>query len=161
MRYLFIAAVAAWWGLGCATVSPAALPPAQAQVQEPDAWQLRYEEELARSEELANRLAAAESALEEQRQEQAEAEQAGRLASEELARLQAERRVLEEHNAQLQAQQRELTEIHEQMADVWFESALDRARRHSVPPEGPTPAPPEPPAPAEQDSDSHGDGASP
>ena len=111
-------------------------------MQEADDWRLQYEEEHARSEELAQRLAAAEAAMEVQRLERAEAEQARQALSEELARLESERRVLEEHNAQLQARQRELAEMHEQMADVWFESALSRARRHSAPQEPPAPAPP-------------------
>jgi hypothetical protein len=71
--------------------------------------------------------------------ERAEAEQTRKVLNEELARLEAERHALEDHNAQLQARQRELAEMHEQMADVWFESALSRARRHSAPPEPPAP----------------------
>jgi hypothetical protein len=153
MRYLLITALVAWWGLGCATVTPAALPPVQAQVQEADEWQLRYEEERARSEELAQRLAAAESALELRRQESAEAEQSRQTLSEELAHVESERHLLEEHNAQLQARQKELAEIHEQMADVWFESALSRARRHSPPPE--------PSAPTPQPTPEDAEGASP
>ncbi len=149
MRYLLITAVAAWWGLGCATVTPSALPPAQVQVQEADEWQLRYEEERARSEELAQRLAAAESALELRKLENAEAEQARQLLTEELAHVESERHLLEEHNAQLQARQKELAEMHEQMADVWFESALSRAKRHSPPPEPPAPEPPPEPEDAE------------
>ncbi|MFL5349265.1 MAG: hypothetical protein ACJ8AT_31075 [Hyalangium sp.] len=149
MRYLFIAAVAAWWGVGCATVPPAALPPVQVQVQESAEWQLLYEEERARSEELAQRLAAAEAALEVRRLENAEAEQSRQMLSEELAHVESERHLLEEHNAQLQARQKELAEMHEQMADVWFESALSRARRHSPPPEPPAPEPPPEPEDAE------------
>ena len=149
MRYLFIAAVAAWWGLGCATVTPAAPPPVPVQAQEAGEWQLLYEEERARADELAMRLAAAESALEVRRLENAEAEQARQLVSEELARVESERRQLEEHNAQLQARQKELAEMHEQMADVWYESALSRARRHSPPPEPPAPEPPPEPEDAE------------
>jgi Na+-translocating ferredoxin:NAD+ oxidoreductase RnfC subunit len=141
MRYLFIAAVTAWWGLGCATVTPAALPPARLQDQDQlEALQRRYEEALERSEELACRLAAAEAALEVRQLERAEAEQAEQALSEELARVESERHLLEDHNAQLQARQKELAEMHEQMADVWFESALSRARRHSAPPEPPAPS---------------------
>jgi hypothetical protein len=62
------------------------------------------------------------------------------VLSEELVRLEVERHSLEEHNAQLQARQRQLAEMHEQMADVWFESALSRARRHSTQPEVPAPS---------------------
>ena len=153
MRYLFIAAVTAWWGLGCATVTPAALPPARTQDQDVEALQRRYEEARERSEELACRLAAAEAALEVRKLERAEDEQAEKALSEELARTESERHQLEEHNAQLQARQKELAEMHEQMADVWFESALSRARRHSAPPE----PPPDPPAP----SSGGGQGASP
>lgn len=141
MRYLFIITMAAGWGLGCATVPPAVPPQIPALVREAETWRLQYEEERARSEELAQRLAAAESVLEELQLEQAEAEQARQALNEELARLEAERHTLEEHNAQLQVRQRELAEIHEQMADVWFESALSRARRHSSPQEPPAPAP--------------------
>lgn len=149
MRYLFIAAVAAWWGLGCATATPAALPPAQVQVQEENEWQLLYEEERARSEELAQRLAAAEAALEVRKLENAESEQARQLLAEELTHVESERHLLEEHNAQLQARQKELAEMHEQMADVWFESALSRAKRHSPPPEPPAQEPPPEPEEAE------------
>jgi septal ring factor EnvC (AmiA/AmiB activator) len=141
MRYLFIVTVVAGWGLGCATVPPAVPPQIPALVREAETWRLQYEEERARSEELAQRLAAAESTLEELQLERMEAEQARQALIEELARLEAERHVLEEHNAQLQVRQRELAEIHEQMADVWFESALSRARRHSPPQEPPAPAP--------------------
>jgi septal ring factor EnvC (AmiA/AmiB activator) len=141
MRSLFIAMVVAC-GSGCATAPPAAPSPLPAQEQEADVWRRQYEEERARSEELAQRLAAAESALEEIQLERSEAEQARRALNEELARQELERHILEEHNAQLQARQRELAEMHEQMADVWFESALTRARRHTAPQEAPVPAPP-------------------
>jgi TolA-binding protein len=141
MRSLFIAMLMVC-GSGCATVLPAAPPELPVQDQEADVWRSQYEEERARSEELAQRLAAAESALEEIRLERSEAEQARQALNEELSRLELERHILEEHNAQLQAKQRELAEMHEQMADVWFESALTRARRHSAPQEAPVPAPP-------------------
>jgi chromosome segregation ATPase len=111
-------------------------------VREADVWRRQYEEERARSEELAQRLAAAESALEEIQLERSEAEQARQALNEELARMEVERHALGEHNAQLQARQRELAEMHEQMADVWFESALSRARRHTASQEAPVPAPP-------------------
>jgi hypothetical protein len=140
MRYLFIAAVSAWWGLGCATVTPAALPQSRLQEQETEAWQRRYEEARERSEELACRLAAAEAALEVRKLERAESALAEQALSEELARAESERRLVEEHNVQLQARQKELAEMHEQMSDVWFESALSRARRHSAPPEPPAPS---------------------
>ena len=110
-------------------------------MQEVEAWRRQYEEEHARSEELAQRLAATEAAMEALRLERAEAEQAEQVLSEELVRREVERHTLEEHNAQLQARQRELAEMHEQMADVWFESALSRARRHSAQQEPPSPAP--------------------
>jgi hypothetical protein len=141
MRYLFIITMAAGWGLGCATVPPAVPSQIPALVREAETWRLQYEEERVRSEELAQRLAAAESALEELQLERVEAEQARQALNEELARLEAERHTLEEHNVQLQVRQRELAEMHEQMADVWFESALSRARRHSTPQEPPAPAP--------------------
>ncbi|HYI00893.1 hypothetical protein [Hyalangium sp.] len=141
MRYLFIATVSAWWGVACATVPPAAQLPTPAQVQEVEAWRRQYEEERARSEELALRLAAAEAAREALELERAEAEQARQTVNEELARREVELHSLEDHNAQLQARQRELAQMHEQMADVWFESALSRARRHSAPPGPPPPAP--------------------
>jgi chromosome segregation ATPase len=141
MRYLFIVTVAAWCGLGCATGPRATPPQILALVREAEAWRLQYEEERVRSDGLAQRLAAAESTLEELQLEQVEAEQARQALIEELARLAAERHVLEENNAQLQVRQRELAEMHEEMADVWFESALSRARRHSAPQEPPPPAP--------------------
>lgn len=141
MRYLFIAIMTAGWGLGCATVPPAAPSQPPALVREAEARQRQYEEERERSEALAQRLAEAESAQELLRLERAEAEQARQALSEELARLEAEHQALEEHYAQLQARQRELAQMHEQMADGWFESALSRARRHSAPPEPPAPAP--------------------
>ncbi len=134
MRFLLGMAVAACCSLGCATGIPPAL--LQAQLRESERWQRQYEEERARAEVLALELAAMEAAREVQRLEQAEAEQFQQVLREELARARAERHVLEEHNAQLQARERELTEMQEEMADVWFESALSRARRHS-----PAPAP--------------------
>ncbi|MFP2899781.1 hypothetical protein ACLEQD_25875, partial [Corallococcus sp. 4LFB] len=57
-----------------------------------------------------------------------------RLRAEEEARLEAERHTLEEHNAQLLARQRELAALHEELSDVWYESALERARRRTQPP---------------------------
>lgn len=107
---------------------------------EVEAWRRHYEEEHARAEELAQRLAATEAAMEALQLKSAEAEQAQQVLSEELVRGEVERHALEEHNAQLQARQRELTEIHDEMADVWFESALSRARRHSAQPESSAPA---------------------
>lgn len=141
MRYLFIATVVAGWGVGCVTAPPAAPSPIPALVQEVEAWRRQSEEERARAEALAQQLAAAEAALEALQLERAEAERAQQVLSEELVRQVVERRALEEHNAQLQARQRELAEMHEQMADVWFESALSRARRHSVQQGPPAPAP--------------------
>jgi hypothetical protein len=131
MRYLYMAAALAWLGTGCAGVPPARL---QAQVLETERWQRRYEEERERSEALAVRLAGAEAALEAREQERAEAErERGWLADElarELARARSERHVLEEHNAWLRVRERELTELHEELSDVWYESAMSRARRH-------------------------------
>jgi hypothetical protein len=141
MRHLFIATVVAGWGVGCATVPPAAPSPIPALVQEVEAWRRQCEEERARAEALAQQLAAAEAAMDALQLARAEAEQAQKVLREELVRQVVERRALEEHNAQLQARQRELAEMHEQMADVWFESALSRARRHSAQPEPSEPAP--------------------
>ncbi|MCY1044219.1 hypothetical protein OV208_23070 [Corallococcus sp. bb12-1] len=139
MRHLLVAWSMAWLGLGCAaTIPPERL---QAQVLETERWQREYQSERDRTEVLATKLAALESALEELAQERAEAEQAraeaeqGRsTAVDELARLETERHALEEHNAQLLARQRELAALHEELSDVWYESALERARRRTQPP---------------------------
>lgn len=127
MRYLYMAAALGLLGAGCATIPPELL---QAQVRETEQWQRQYEAERERSDSLAMRLAEVEAALEAREQERADAEQALKLMREELERAHTERLVLEENNAQLRVQQRELTEMHEELSDVWFESALSRARRH-------------------------------
>ncbi|MBU8899048.1 hypothetical protein DRW03_29950 [Corallococcus sp. H22C18031201] len=134
MRYLLVATGVAWVGTGCAAVgiAPERL---EAQVIEADRWQRAYQQERERTEALAVRLAATEAALEEQAQERAEAEQLERaLRVDELGRAEVERHALEEHNAQLQAKQRELAAMHEELSDVWYESALERARRRTLPP---------------------------
>jgi chromosome segregation ATPase len=139
MRHLLVAWSMAWLGTGCA----ASIPPErfQAQVMEAERWQREYQAERERTEGLASKLAAVESALEELAQERAEAEQARAEAEaaratavDELARLETERHALEEHNAQLLARQRELAALHEELSDVWYESALERARRRTQPP---------------------------
>jgi septal ring factor EnvC (AmiA/AmiB activator) len=133
MRYLILIATVAWCALGCATpgVAPVLV---EAQRRESEHWQRQYEEEHARVEALASRLAAVEAALELVRLERAEAEQARQALREELAHAQAERAALEEHNALLRQRERQLTEAHEELSDVWFEAALARARRHSTAP---------------------------
>ncbi|MDY7226771.1 hypothetical protein [Hyalangium rubrum] len=142
MRYLLLTTMVMGCALGCATpgVPPELL---QTHLRESQRWQLQYEEEHARAEALAQQLAALEAALEVERLERAEAEQGRQALNEELlravVRAEAERQALEEHNAQLRVEQRELTEMHEEMSDVWFESALLRARRHN-----PAPAPASP-----------------
>lgn len=135
MRYLYMAAaVVVSVSTGCARIPPALL---QAQVAETERWQRQYEAEREHAEALAMRLAAAEAALEARDLERAEAEQAQALVQDELARAEAERHELEEEIVQLRVkqhelgvQQRELTEMHEELSDVWYESALSRARRH-------------------------------
>jgi chromosome segregation ATPase len=127
MRYLYMAAALAWLGAGCAGITPAQL---RAQVLEAERWQRQYEEQREHAEALAMRLAQAEAALEVARLERAEVALERLLAADELARAESELHALEEHNAQLRVRQRELTELHEELADVWYESALSRARRH-------------------------------
>ncbi|ADO69585.1 uncharacterized protein STAUR_1781 [Stigmatella aurantiaca DW4/3-1] len=143
MRFLFICAVA-WGVLGCAQ----GIPPArlQAHMRAAEQWQRQYQEERAHTEALAERLAAAEAALERVSSELAEADQARQVLNEELERSEVERHTLEDFITHLQAQKRELSvmheelsEMHEELSDVWYESALSRARRYSPPP---------PPAPA-------------
>ncbi|XXF79253.1 hypothetical protein P2318_05725 [Myxococcaceae bacterium GXIMD 01537] len=130
MRYLYMAAAVVCWSTGCAGIPPALL---QAQEREAARWRGQYEEERERSEALAVRLAEAEAALEERAQERAEAEQERALLQDELARAEGERRALEENVAQLRVRQREMVEMHEELSDVWYESALSRARRHLPP----------------------------
>ncbi|MFP2934545.1 hypothetical protein ACLESO_57450 [Pyxidicoccus sp. 3LG] len=144
MRYLRVATAVAWLGAGCGGVSPALL---EAQVLETDRWRREYEAERERAEQVASRLAQLESALERLTLERAEAEQ-GRVALlEELVRTEADRHALEEHNQQLLALERELNElkalkeVHEELSDVWYESALERARRRVQPPQPPAPTP--------------------
>ncbi|WP_395817411.1 hypothetical protein [Archangium minus] len=144
MRYLFIALVAGGLGVGCATPKVSAPPQVSVEVER---WQQRYQEERERAEALAMRLAEVESALEAAAQERAESEQLSHLLEDELERAQAERHSLVEHNAQLVNRQRELTELQElqqELEDVWFKSALSRARRRSQP------QPAQPPAAQEQ-----------
>jgi hypothetical protein len=112
-----------------------------------DLWKRRYEEERERLEALAMRLAAVESALEVVNLERAEQALLPPLWQDELERVQAERHSLVEHNAQLVTKQRELTAIQEELEDVWYQSALSRARRRSQP-QTPPVQPPPPPAEA-------------
>jgi transposase len=93
-------------------------------------------------------MAALESTLERLSLERAEAEQGRAAVLEELVRTEADRHALEEHNAQLLALERqlnelkELKEMHEELSDVWYESALERARRRMQPqPPSSTPPP--------------------
>lgn len=140
MRYLFIAVVGVAVGVGCATPRVSSPPQMSVEVEQ---WQRRYQEEHERVEALAVRLARAESALEELAQERAEAAQQARLLEDELGRATAERHSLAEHNAQLVTKQRELTALQEELEDVWFQSALSRARRRSQPPPPLVPGAPE------------------
>ncbi|MCP3139134.1 hypothetical protein [Pyxidicoccus xibeiensis] len=144
MRYLRVATAVAWLGAGCAGVPPALH---EAQVLETERWRREYEAERERTEQLAARLAALESTMERLALERAEAEQGRAVILEELVRTEADRHALEEHNQQLLALERELNElkalkeVHEELSDVWYESALERARRRVQPPQpsGPTP----------------------
>jgi hypothetical protein len=146
MRYLFIAVVVCGLGVGCATPKVIAPPPVSEDMEQ---WKRRYEEERERLESLAMRLAAVESALEAVNQERAEEVLLPPLWQDELDRVLAERHSLVEHNAQLVTKQRELTAIQEELEDVWYQSALSRARRRSQPQ---TPQLPPPPPPAESAS---------
>lgn len=130
MRFLWCATAAVvWLATGCARITPERL---EAQVQETMRWQREYQLERERSEVVAVRLAALEATIERLAAERAEVEQ-GRVALlEELVRTEADRHALEEHNTQLLARERELNELremHEQLSDVFYESALERARR--------------------------------
>jgi len=137
MRYLFIAVVAGGMGMGCATpLSSQSLVSAEVE-----RWQRQCQQERERAEALAVRLAQAESALEEAAQERAESAQLSRLLEEELGRETAERHSLAEHNAQLVTRQRELAALQEELEDVWFQSALSRARRRSLPQSSPASSP--------------------
>ncbi|ATB36198.1 hypothetical protein CYFUS_001612 [Cystobacter fuscus] len=149
MRYLFIAVVMCGLEVGCVTPKVTAPPPVS---EDMDQWKRRYEEERERVEALAMRLASVESALEVVNLERAEQVLLPPLWQDELERVQAERHTLVEHNAQLVTKQRELTAIQEELEDVWYQSALSRARRRSQP--QPLPIPPLPPAtpPAESAS---------
>lgn len=131
MRYLFIALAAGGLGVGCATPRVSSQPQVSVEVER---WQRRYQEERERSEALAVRLAQAESALEAAAQERVESAQLNQLLEESLARVAAERHSLVEHNAQLVTRQRALTAMQEELDDVWYQSALSRARRRSQPP---------------------------
>jgi hypothetical protein len=138
MRYLRLVTAVALLGGGCAGIPPAQL---EAQVLEAERWRREYEAERERTEVLAVRMAALESALERLALERAEAEQGRAVVLEELVRTEADRHALEEHNAQLLALERqlnelkELKEMHEELSDVWYESALERARRRMQPPQ--------------------------
>lgn len=142
MRYLFIAA-AVLAGTGCVSVRQW-----QDSLHQGEQWRRAYEEERARREALETQLAELESALEAQGHARMEAEQAVVAFEAEQARTEAELRALEEQHeqleerhAQLQAQQRRMAELQEQQADVWYQVALSRARRRSLPPLPRPPAP--------------------
>ncbi|QSQ20056.1 hypothetical protein JY651_32915 [Pyxidicoccus parkwayensis] len=142
MRSLRLVTAVAWLGVGCAgRITPAQL---EAQVLEAERWQREYTAERERTEALAMRIAALESRLERLTLERAEAEQGRAAVLEELVRTEADRHALEEHNAQLLALERqlnelkELKEMHEELSDVWYESALERARRRMQPPQQPS-----------------------
>lgn len=137
MRYLFIAVVMCGLEVGCVTPKVTAPPPVSEDMEQ---WKRRYEEERERVEALAMRLAAVESALEAVNLERAEQALLPPLWQDELERVQAERHSLVEHNAQLVTKQREMTAIQEELEDVWYQSALSRARRRSQP--QPLPMPP-------------------
>ncbi len=128
MRYLFIALAAAGLGVGCATPRVSSEPRVSVEVER---WERRYQEERERAEALAVRLAQAESALDAAAQERAESAQLHRLLEETLARAAAERHSLVEHNAQLVTRQRVRTALQEELDDVWYQTALSRARRRS------------------------------
>ncbi len=145
MRYLFISMLVCGLGTGGATPHLVAAPPVSEDAEQ---WKRRYEEEHERVEALAVRLAEVESALEAQKQERAEGALLPPLWREELDKVRAERHSLVEHNAQLVTKQRELTAIQEELEDVWYQSALSRARRRSQPQPAPAaPAAPPPTAP--------------
>ena len=137
MRYLRLVTAVSWLGVGCAGIPPARL---EAQVLETERWRRELEAERERSEALAARLASLESAMERLALERAEAEQGRVAVLEELVRTEADRHALEEHNAQLLSLERqlnelkELKEMHEELSEVWYESALERARRRMHPP---------------------------
>ncbi len=130
MRYLFIALVAGGLGVGCATPRVSSQPQVSVEVER---WQRQYQEERERAEALAVRLAEAESALEAAAQERADSVQLTHLLEEELGRAAAVRHSLVEHNAQLVSRQRELAALREESEDVWYQTALSRARRRSQP----------------------------
>lgn len=141
MRYLFIAVLGGLLGVGCVTPRGPVTPPVSEDVED---WKGKYLEVREREEALAVRLAAVESALEQLAQERAEAAQLTHLLEVELGRVAAERHQLSEHNAQLLSRQRELSALQEELEDVWYQSALSRARRRiqlDMPPEPPRPAP--------------------
>ena len=146
MRSLRLVTAVAWLGVGCAGIPPAQL---EAQVLEAERWRREYEAERERAELLAARMAALESALERLALERAEAEQGRAVLLEELVRTEADRHALEEQNAQLLALERqlnelkELKEMHEELSDVWYESALERARRRMQPPQQQSGTPPQ------------------
>ena len=143
MRDLFIVVLLGTLGVGCVTPRVSGSPEVSGNVED---WKGRYLAACEREERLAMRLAALESALEEQAQERAEAAQLTRLMAAELGRAAAERQMLSEHNAQLKSQQREMSALQEELEDVWYQSALSRARR--IQPEPLPEPPPEPPHPA-------------
>ena len=144
MRRLFIAVFVGGMVAGCAAPRVVVAPAMSGEVEQ---WRRRYEEGREREEALAVKLAAAESALEELAQERADAAQLSRLWDAERVRAAAERHVLNEHNTQLMIRQRERAALQEELEDVWFQTALSRARRLSQP-EGPLEPVPPPPVPA-------------
>ena len=143
MRYLFIVVLGGALGVGCRTPQVAVRPQVSGDVEVED-WKGRCLEAREREEALAVRLAAAESALEQRAQERVEAAQLTHMLEVELSRSAVERHLLSEHNAQLMSRQRELSALQEELEDVWYQSALSRARRRielDSHPEPPHPAP--------------------
>ena len=141
MRHLWTAVFFLAGASGCATprvhVAGVEVP------RDSEDWRALYEQEALRTEALALRLAEMESLLERVGQERAEADRYARWREEDLGRSQVEQHALEEHNAQLSARQRELTALHQELSNLWYSSALSRARRRSLPPGTATPIEPE------------------
>lgn len=141
MRYLCIGAWLFTLAAGCAArPEVVTLVPTDGVAR---LWEARYRDEAERADRLALRLARLESQLELLAQERADSDLYVAWLQEDLSRVEEEQQALEEHNAQLSARQRELTALHEELSDLWYSSALSRARRRSLPAGAPAALEPE------------------
>lgn len=127
MRLWWTACALLWLGTGC--IVPRAMY--DARVEEARVAAERVGAESARAHALEERLSVLAAALERLTVERVALRAQLRELEEGLAFSEEKRRGLEEQNAHLAARERQLEALHSELADVWFNSALSRAKRRS------------------------------